>query len=272
MQALGAINREIYLSSLHIYFSTDVRITIKLVQQGVVWALSPSLCPVHHDVTTLATSYPFPPPPCVVALQVAPFPVFGFSCRFVEQFESMKRVRLALWFQTRQRGKESREDTRIWSESRKKGEWQTRQRGQRNRGRRRRRWTKPEPGNQSALWGTGRKAPEKYHFYIAEPQWWNILKSPWVRWDFSSNQDKFDEVHAVTDWSFHPREHSSLLLLDLSMCVCLFVPYIQVYSVKFQNKNTHSPPPVFVCATYTSVYSVKFKNTNTHSPPPGKVG
>ena len=54
----------------------------------------------------------------------------------------------------------------------KKGEWQTRQRGQRNRGRRRRRWMKPEPGNQSALWGTGRKAPEKYHFYISEPQWW----------------------------------------------------------------------------------------------------
>ena len=29
---------------------------------------------------------------------------------------------------------------------------------------------KPESGNQSALWGTGRKAPEKYHFYISEPQ------------------------------------------------------------------------------------------------------
>ena len=29
---------------------------------------------------------------------------------------------------------------------------------------------KPESGNQSALWGTGRKAPEKYHFLISEPQ------------------------------------------------------------------------------------------------------
>ena len=28
---------------------------------------------------------------------------------------------------------------------------------------------KPESGNQSALWGTGRKAPEKYYFYTSEP-------------------------------------------------------------------------------------------------------